>query len=274
VCAASACLAEPIITIRPAIGPNDSSASFAAFVSNTISGLQTCIDPSTCNLGGSLSTNPSAFNQSSFFSYWDMARTSYSSWRGTAPAPGGAFAGEFGNLAFWSVSIVDSTGTFSLHDLTVTQSSTDASNYFGFSDNYSADNYGFDRIGINFGADGVLGGGDDTIYSGGESGDLPINALFFVGIGFGFDGTLDILGNPWPGPTNQDRLDQLKAQASTILGTDIISTCYAIGNVSSCTDVSLSASQGDPAPIPEPGSMIALGLGLAALYQARRRPRN
>src|SRR4029077_2360812 len=128
--AAGVSLAAPVITIRPVIGPSADSASFAGFVSNSISGLQTCADPSTCNIGGSLSTSPTAFNQTNAFAYSDMVLSSYSSWRRVAPAPAGAFAGEVGSQAFWAVSIVDPSGTFSLHDLGVTQSSIDIYNYF------------------------------------------------------------------------------------------------------------------------------------------------
>lgn len=123
----------------------------------------------------------------------EMIYTEYNSWRASAdPFPTwtdlpAAFAQEQGNRIHFGLQLTsDGTSDFALHDLSWSLDSNDDTDYFDQAANFANANYSSTRIGVNYGPDGVPGGGDDIVYDSGQDGSTKIHALTYVGIGDGF----------------------------------------------------------------------------------------
>ncbi len=178
--------------VYPAFAPKGpESPNWNHYVTNAISGIL-----NNMNTGGSRETNPAAYEQvSGNIPPNEIIYTqTFNSWRGQADPPllQSPFSGEFGNRVHFGLRIVGSSDwQFALSDLTWELDSDDTggpggTGYFDQVGDFSAANYSSTRVGIDWGADGAPGGGDDITYSGNQSGSLLVNELIYVGVGDGF----------------------------------------------------------------------------------------
>ena len=156
------------------------SPSFDAYSANVIAALEA----EQTSRGGSIDTTPTAFNTltRTTFNAGETFATPFHSWRGDL-VPTGAFAGEYGTFLRLATRIVSPT-VFTLADVVESDTDTpDLPTVFTstFADQIKA--YGLTAVGINYGADGKLGGGDDIVYNsaGVDPATTPINELDYIG---------------------------------------------------------------------------------------------
>lgn len=171
--------------VIPAYAPKGTdSPSWSNYVFNAIAAI-----PMGMNLGDR-STDPTAYERvDGPVPAHEMIYTPFHSWRGMAdPNPDFVepFRGEYGNRIHFGLHVIGSADwDFALEELTWALSSDDSSGFFDQSGDFVGTSYSPTRVGINYGADGVKGGGDDTIISFGPA-IQRVNELIFVGTGDGF----------------------------------------------------------------------------------------
>ena len=181
--------AGPIdIQVVPWLAPNAyGSPSFSGAADNAIQGIyrgQTSY--------GTAGT-PTYFKAQSNVTSSEVIVTGFPSWKGHAdPASifGSAFANELGNrMTFGFPAAGDGSTQFSVADLSFVGSSTDLYNgnpYNGLGFAYSGGyTYSNQLMGVLYGKDGKLGGGDDTFITSGASSQL-VDALVGRGSGNSF----------------------------------------------------------------------------------------
>jgi hypothetical protein len=230
------------------------SPSWPGYLSNAMTGL--------ANGGATTGTagQPTLYSSGTIFAPGDFIATGFNSWKGIEN-PGPPYEGENGNRLHFGVRVKGNGQQFALWDLNFDMHSNDAADSLAFSGNYNGSNYSERRFGIDYGLDGMLGGGDDTIYNSGQSGALLVDELFNVGVGNAFaaydsnqlaDALLYIAENQYFRLDNRywltDRLGNTLAETST----------YA-------------ATGEDMAPVPEPTSMLLLGSGLLIGIRKRKK---
>ena len=144
---------------------------------------------------------------------------------------------------------------FSISQLSFNATSTDPLNAFGFA--AGAYTYGTGYVGINFGANGVLGGGDDTVVNSGPNTQL-VNELFGRGSGNSFAA----LCSGCTPAQNQAAIDAAAASPGTPFS---FRGTYSIGDFSGSGTFDVSA-------VPEPSNWVMLILGFAGIgFMAYRR---
>jgi hypothetical protein len=237
------------------------SPSFDAWQANAINSLRNGLG----NIGDP-TTDPTAYVQlNGTYNPGDAMVTSFPAWQGTAD-PTGAFASELGNRIHAGVVIVSET-PFDLQSVSFKFNSTD--NALLYEGDLSGTSFGARRVGISYGGDGALGGGDDVVYDLGNPGtdSTLINELYYVGVGNAY----------WPGgadpsPSNpllgrQGALDDTAQYIrDNLIG---ISNQYCVtddAGQSSCNTASLRL-----APVPEPATALTLAGSLLFLGLRRRR---
>lgn len=258
------------ITVYASSAPNAfGSPSFPGWVANT-----QCFLQGSCT-AGDRDADPAAFESLTTFEPGDAMVTSYHSWRGQADPGtvfGSAFASELGNRMHFPVIITSDSGadTFTLADVGFEIDSPDGgssgfggSGALGYSGDLSGTTLnGSSRVGVFWGGDGAPGGGDDVVYTGGESDATLLNVLYYVGVGNAL----------WPmvpddGATEQEALDSVAASFYSD-GISSITGSYSVRTASGSAAVRLAS-------VPEPGTLGIFGLGLLGLCAAtrlRRRP--
>lgn len=234
------------ITIIPTLGPRPSSPSYAAYVANVIHALETNLAPV-----GDQSLDPTAFNYNYNVTTQDFISTPYASWMGTAD-PTGALTQESGNYLYYAVKIDGGRGSFSLSDLSDVAYSTDASNYWSDNFSFAADTYRRDLVGFH---------GDTKIASGSSS--QLVNKLFYIGVGFSFNGA------HFTGATDQEKLDNAIA-ADNGISNGQPNSLHLTYSVKGYTG---SSTVGDGPSTPEPGTMLPMGGGLIVFSAVARRIR-
>src|SRR5579884_736647 len=242
----------------PSVGPNNSlSLSWSQYASDALTSIET----GGGNTGNPAS-DPTAYATVSALNPGDLILSSFPSWEGIAD-PSGAFAGEYGDQLLFGLQILGNGNYFRLSNLYNTMASSDAGDSLG-GNSGGFSSYGPYLLGIDCGSDGICGTADDTIYQNGESASLPVNELFYVGVGAAFDATNE------PGATNQDKLDSLTS--FVLMNAPFsVSNTYTLYSDDATTVLGASSSTLTvlaPSSVPEPVSSALLGTGLAAMFLA------
>lgn len=240
------------IEVIPALAPNGfGSPSYNSWVANATYAIEN-------GLSSYGASGPDQYNAvSGPLSYSDIFVTSFNSWLGQAnPGDvfGPAYANELGNRLLFGLHIVADEGQqFSISQLSFVGTSTDPDNALGFGFAAGSYNYSAQYIGINYGGDGVKGGGDDLLITGGANTQL-INELVGRGSGNAY----------WPA-TAADLLTDLAWLNENYGDTEFIGV-YSLGQYTGSGSVLLDSP--NDAPVPEPASYIG-ALALAGLIGRR-----
>ena len=102
--------------------------------------------------------------------YGNIIATNFNSWKGVAN-PGAPYQNELGNRIHYGLTINGQGAQFSIAQLSFATDGNDPTGYFDYDFGTGYD-YSASYVGILFGADGVLGGGDDTEITSGPSTQL------------------------------------------------------------------------------------------------------
>lgn len=243
------------LDVRASSAPNFyGSPSWAGYLGNALSSLENGLGTT-----GDRTTSPTAYEVAGpIIQPGDIMVTSFNSWMGVAGPLAVPFNNESGNrMHFGLHAYGDGTAQFTLNDLTFAIHSSDSGDSLVFTGDFIGLNYSTTRFGVNWGADRVKGGGDDTYYTSGNGVTL-VDELVYVGVGNAW----------WPGGDTPDQAAMDDA-ASWMRGNAplTITGSYAIlGNTGSDTVT----------VVPEPTTMIAgalllLPFGASAIRKLRNR---
>jgi hypothetical protein len=237
------------INVVPWLAPNVyGSPSFPAAETNAVTGME--------NGGVATGTpnTPSYFAPTTNVTAAQVIVTGFPSWLGmTDPGTvyGPGFANELGNRMTFALSVLGGPDDqFSISDLSFVMDSNDPGNGLDWSWGAGSYNYGSGYLGVLYGGDGVLGGGDDTYVTSGPSNQL-VDALFGRGSGNSFDAYC-------AGCSVADQQAALLA-AAAYPGTPFDFTgTYYLGAASGSATFHIS-------PVPLPSALLFLGSGLVGL---------
>ncbi len=253
------------ISVSPSLAPNAfGSPSFAGYQSNAVSALE---NGQTANGNPNdptyyrQVTGPLAISQNIV--------TNFGAWNGKAN-PAGAYANELGNRLTFGLDAVATPGTtFSISDLSFSATSSDVSDSLGFDFGAGSYTYTSSYIGINYGADGVRGGGDDTFITSGPNTQL-VNEI----VGRGSGNAWAVL-NTDPGLINQDKINVgANAIWNANGGNPITFTgTYSIGATSGSGSVLFDSPTAVPLPATASlGLLFFVSLGIVHGFRRYRQP--
>lgn len=251
---AAPAMADITISVTPASAPNAfGSPSYAGWYANANYAIENGL--STYGAAG-----PSQYNAApSTMDYSQNFVTSFNSWQGqTNPgtAFGPAYGSELGNRLAFGVHVLGNGQQFSISQLSFQGTSTDGSLDFAFNPgDYS---YSDQYIGINYGADGIKGTGDDFRITSGPATQL-VDELVGRGSGNAW----------WPavpdnGATPELAIQNMESQLAAS-GPINFSGTYSLTDGTN----TLALGQGSVTFVPAPGAFALLGLG--GLVAGRRR---
>ena len=264
--------------VVPSYGPNAfGSPSWSGYVSNAHTALMG--NPAT-NVGDRTS-DPTAFelvdpaNPTAPVTLVDpieMIVTPFNSWRGVA-GPAVPFDGEFGNRVQFGFALeTDGNGRIDIANLNVQWTKHWMNNDVAMETSsiiidpltqgtLSTDAYTAETIGVLYGGDGALGGGDDTILT---SGTGPVDAIYSVGVGDG------LLPEDVGGATDQEEID--------LFVTNLLSKDHPAQKLKTSYTVTLDSneqlmSMSTIFLVPEPNSLVTIlpGLGFLTFFARRRK---
>lgn len=256
---ASTASAAPItIDVVPSLAPNVfGSPSWAGYLSNALNSLEN-------GLGdiGNRSTDPTAYERNDTILPHEFIVSSFNSWNGVA-APAAPFNNELGNRLHFGLHILGNGTQFRLDNLAFNLDSTDSFDALDFAGNFFGLSYNSSRLGIDYGIDGIKGTADDIFYTSGVGTPL-IDELVYVGVGNAF------WAIPGPGESNQDALDSVAAFNASEQPFSLTTTytLFADDHITVLATGSAAALV-----LPEPSSMVLVGLGTVGLVLMERRRR-
>ena len=190
----------------------------------------------------------------------ELIVTGFNSWRGEAD-PAAPFASEKGNRLHFGLHIVgDGTEQFRMEDITYEVTSDDGG-ALDFSGSLAGSSYSTVRVGIDYGADRVKGGGDDTLITSGSSLQF-VDEFMYVGVGNAYDATNA------DGATNQEKIDN----AINSIGASSLFNIHGSYTLFDTGGTELATGSTFITVVPEPGGLLSLTLlGLLGVRRIRRR---
>ena len=199
---ASAAHAAISITVSTTLAPNAfGSPSYSAWVQNAI-------DAQDAGLSTFGAAGPTQFNTTGSTMNVSASQgvvTGFNSWMGVAD-PAAPYQSELGNRMSFSLVVNGDGQQIEIDKLSFNAASSDAGNALGFNFGEGAYAYSTQYVGVNFGIDGHLGGGDDSFITSGSSNQL-VDAI--IGRGSG-----NSLAAYCPGCSQADEQAAIDAQAA------------------------------------------------------------
>lgn len=237
------------------------SPSWGAYAANALNSLKNGLGTT-----GDRNLSPTAYEVLvDYFDPGDVMVTSFNSWRGIAN-PAMPFNNEYGNRIHFGLHAFGDGGVsstrFRLSDLSFYINSSDG--LLNFSGNFVGYNFnGTTSYGIDWGADRVKGGSDDTLITGSGSGTVLIDELVYVGVGNAY----------WPADIAEmaDTAVYIYDEDLTITGGYVISDGATFGFSDNTTVMVRSSPPSSSNDVPEPGTLTLLTAGLGGLLIASRR---
>jgi hypothetical protein len=262
-CISQASFGAITINVTASSAPNSGTTVWNGYVANALYALENGL-----STNGDRSTSPTGYEAApDQVGPWEIAVTSFTSWRGTIN-PTGAFANEHGNrMHFGLYAIGDGVTQFRLEDLTFELHSSDAgvdegvpwSDTLVFVGDFIGDSYSATRFGVDWGADRIRGTSDDIRYTSGN-GTTLVDELGYVGVGNAWWPAGD---DPTPGSPAGGALAAMDEHFAWVAGLQPIDV--------TCTYSILGSTGSDMVTvIPEPATMCLLGLGVLGLLKKRR----
>jgi hypothetical protein len=242
------------ITVETWLAANGAgSPSFAGAEANAVQGMM--------NGGVATGSGPTAFTPVTNVTPAQAVVTQFRSWMGVVDpgtAFGAAYANESGNrMTFAFSAISDPSHEFSISQMSFTGHSSDPSGVLNFGNAAGAYNYSTGFVGVQYGKDGKLGGGDDVFITSGPNTQL-VDALF----GRGSGNSLAAVCHGCSLAEQQAALDAVAAYPGspfTFTGT------YTIGEDAGSGTFNI-------ANVPEPSTWAMMVLGFAGIgFMAYRR---
>lgn len=250
------------IKVTPSLAPNVyGSPSFAAYTVNADNALYT--GASSAGTAGT----PTFYQARSNVTSREAVVTGFPSWLGQlnpGTTVGPAFSSELGNRMTFGLTAIGTKGTkFSVSQLSFNAVSNDPADYlgFGFAGGY---NYSTALLGILYGADGQLGGGDDTFITSGADTQL-VDAIIYRGSG-------NSNAAYCTGTCNAADQEANLAAAANIPGLTQFTGTYSITGDSQAVSGSGTFNISG-AGVPEPASWALMIIGFGATGSMLRRRR-
>ncbi|HMS55856.1 MAG TPA: Ig-like domain-containing protein [Fimbriimonadaceae bacterium] len=191
------------------------SPSFGGYRDNALNGLENGL-----LVVGDRNADPTGYEALTSTTWRDIVVAGFPLWRGTIN-PSAPFDAEYGNRMHFGLRILGNGTRFKLSNLKFDMNSSDPDNSMDFDGDFVGGAYSASRKGIDYGPDRQKGGGDDVVYTNGESGDLEIDEFIYVGVGNAFDAT------PQGGNTPEEELLLTRCYIENVAPMDV-SVAYTI----------------------------------------------